>query len=92
MMGKMTFLTVGDPMGGIISHSNNEPYEVSRLHSSEEVSVMGMERRTEQLISWSKSQLRVFDNTHAERGTTSTMWLKLTKGKGNNAWRNKEYL
>ena len=24
---------------------------------------MGMERRTEQLISWSKSQLRVFDNT-----------------------------
>jgi len=24
-MGKMTFLTVGDPMGGIISHSNNEP-------------------------------------------------------------------
>ena len=60
--------------------------------SSVEVSVMGMERRTEQLISWSKSQLRVFDNTHAERGTTSTMWLKLTKGKGNNAWRNKEYL
>ena len=51
---------------------------------------MGMERRTEQLISWSKSQLRVFDNTHAERGTTSTMWLKLTKGKGNNAWRDKE--
>ena len=48
MMGKMTFLTVGDPMG---------------------VSVMGMERRTEQLISWSKSQLRVSDNTHAERGT-----------------------
>ena len=32
------------------------------------------------------------DKTHAERGTTSTMWLKLTKGKGNNAWRNKEYL
>ena len=33
-----------------------------------------------------------FNKTHAERGTTSTMWLKLTKGKGNNAWRNKEYL
>lgn len=66
--------------------------KVCPLPDSEEVSVMGMERRTEQLISWSKSQLRVFDNTHAERGTTSTMWLKLTKGKGNNAWRNKEYL
>ena len=66
--------------------------KASLLPDSEEVSVMGMERRTEQLISWSKSQLRVSDNTHAERGTTSTMWLKLTKGKGNNAWRNKEYL
>ena len=92
MMGKMTFSTVGDRRGGISRHRNNEPSVGRRRHSSEEVSVMGMERRTEQLISWSKSQLRVFDNTHAERGTTSTMWLKLTKGKGNNAWRNKEYL
>ena len=56
-MGKMTFLTVGDPMGGIISHSNNEPQEVSRRHSSEEVSVMEMEQRGEQSISLSMSRI-----------------------------------
>lgn len=36
--------------------------------------------------------MRVLDETHAERSTTSTKWSELTKRKGNSAWRNKEYL
>ena len=30
-----------------------------------------------------------FDKTHAERGTTSTMWLGLTKRSENSAWKSK---
>ncbi len=41
----------GGLTGGPISRSNNELREVSRAHSSEEVPVMGMERRGEQSIS-----------------------------------------
>ena len=37
--------------------SNNEQCEVSRAHSSEEVSVMEMERRCEQSISLSMSRI-----------------------------------
>ena len=37
--------------------SNNELWEVSRAHSSEEVSVMGMEQRGEQSISLSMSRI-----------------------------------
>ena len=40
-----------------VKPSNNELWEVSRSHSSEEVPVMGMERRAEQSISWSKSRI-----------------------------------
>ena len=40
--------------------------------SSVEVSVMGMERRTEQLISWSKSQLRVL-TIHMPRGVPQVL-------------------
>lgn len=38
------------------SCSNNEPREVSRSHSSDEVSVMEMERRAEQFKSQMDSQ------------------------------------
>ena len=44
-------LNLGGLTGGLMSRSNNELWEVSRSHSSEEVSVMGMERRAEQSIS-----------------------------------------
>ena len=48
--------------GGLASEvfffrSNNELQEVSRTHSSVEVSVMEMERRGEQSISFSRSRL-----------------------------------
>ena len=35
-MGKITYLNRGDPVSGIISHSNNESQEVSSGRSSEE--------------------------------------------------------
>ena len=47
----------GGLTGGLISRSNNELRGVSRAHSSEEVPVMGMERRGEQLISLSMSRI-----------------------------------
>ena len=51
MEGKSVHLMRGGLTGGLISRSNNELREVSRVHSSEEVPVMGMERRDEQSIS-----------------------------------------
>ena len=57
MRGKSAILKRGGLTGGLISRSNNELREVSRSHSSEEVPVMGMERRAEQSISWSKSRI-----------------------------------
>ena len=51
MEGKSVHLMRGGLASGPISRSNNELREVSKAHSSEEVPVMGMERRGEQSIS-----------------------------------------
>ena len=51
MREKSVHLKRGGLTGGLNSRSNNERWEVSRAHSSEEVPVMGVERRGEQSIS-----------------------------------------
>ena len=57
MRGKSEHLKRGGLADGNNCRSNNELQEVSRSHSSEEVSVMEMERRTEQSISFSMSRI-----------------------------------
>lgn len=71
-MGKNAYFNRGDPVSGLICHSNNESQGVSRCHSSEEVRESRMEQRTEQLISWSKSQLRVL-TIHMPRGVPQVL-------------------
>ena len=46
--------------------SNNESQEVSRGRSSEEVSVMEMERRTEQIYQLLKSKLKLYARSRGQ--------------------------
>ena len=64
--------------------SNNELREVSRVHSSEEVSVMEMEQRGEQSISLSRSRIAEM-TTSAVTNRVKGGQIK-RGGKGKNAW------
>ena len=74
--------------GGLASEvffrSNNELQEVSRTHSSVEVSVMEVERRGEQSISWSIVSYCRRDNIC--RNQSGKGWSNQARRKGNNAW------
>ena len=64
--------------------SNNELREVSKAHSSEEVSIMETERRGEQSISLSMS--RIAEKTNICRNQSGKRWSDLARRKGKNAW------
>lgn len=57
MEGKRYDLIPGDLVMEVVAPSNNESQEVSRSRSSEEVTVMVMERRTEQIYQLLKWEL-----------------------------------
>ena len=86
--GKECVFNRGDPVGGSISHSNNELQEVSRGHSSDDSrgNPEGAKART--VSSRSKILIVVEHRQHQPRGVATPYACASRKGRRNNACHN----
>ena len=82
--GKEYVFNRGDPVGGFISHSNNELQEVSRGHSSDDSRGNSERAKARTVSCWSKIPIVVRDKQHQPRGAETSYASPARKGRRNN--------
>lgn len=86
--GKEYVFNRGDPVGGSISHSNNELQEVSRGHSSNDAQGNLRRAKARTDSSWSKKPDCERCMKHQPRGVFTPYAHQSREGRRNNTWLN----